>query len=372
MAFSYPRYSKKQVDKSSAFLFGIRDWTQLDLFTDIDGALNIVNNWRAAHAYPLQMMRVTLETRAERVDPAAIVYQRQKRLEAIRKKYYRMKARHGRDFGVANMQDLGGCRAIMRDVSAVFRLDQLYAEGDAKNTGRGSVLEHRTDYIAKPKADGYRCLHRIYRYNPRLHREGAPSNRKKSLENFKGLRIEIQIRSRLQHQWASAVETAGRHINKDIKGLGGGKAWDRFFLLSSGAIALLEGCPLPQGVPTTPKQLAKEIARYTAQLLILKRTAAPLENIEGIRDANSSLFVVELNPESGNLRAVPYTKGSLSEAEMAIFSVERDILIEGKTLRDAVLVGVRPMDLRIAYPSYFLDASDFVRTIGDFIRTHSR
>jgi hypothetical protein len=46
-------------------------------------ALEVINNWRACHSYPLLTMRMTLYKRARSVDSKAIVAQRLKRLWSI-------------------------------------------------------------------------------------------------------------------------------------------------------------------------------------------------------------------------------------------------------------------------------------------------
>jgi hypothetical protein len=51
------------------------------------------------------------------------------------------------------------------------------------------------NYIEKPKPDGYRGVHLIIKYRSTAKRE------------YKDQNIEVQIRSRLQHAWATAVET---------------------------------------------------------------------------------------------------------------------------------------------------------------------
>ena len=49
-------------------------------------AVDIVNNWRASHSYPLQTIKMTLKRRAKRVCPTALVAQRLKRLASIKLK----------------------------------------------------------------------------------------------------------------------------------------------------------------------------------------------------------------------------------------------------------------------------------------------
>ena len=59
----------------------------------------------------------------------------------------------------------------------------------------GFSFVRSTDYIENPKSSGYRSIHYIYKYSS-------------NIQDYDGLKIELQIRTRLQHSWAMAVETA--------------------------------------------------------------------------------------------------------------------------------------------------------------------
>jgi hypothetical protein len=61
-------------------------------------------------------------------------------------------------------------------------------------------------------------------------------------EIYIGRRIEIQIRTRLQHSWATAVEAIGLFRGENLKGNQGSKEWLRFFKLMSAEFAEAEGC----------------------------------------------------------------------------------------------------------------------------------
>jgi putative GTP pyrophosphokinase len=92
---------------------------------------------------------------------------------------------------LARMQDIGGLRAVLGSVSRVRKLEAMY---------RNSKFRHVLVYIAHPKSDGYRGIHLIYRYSNSL----APA--------YDGLSLELQVRTRLQHAWATAVETMGTFL----------------------------------------------------------------------------------------------------------------------------------------------------------------
>ena len=203
-------------------------------------AREIVGDRRASHAYPLVTLRVLLEERARRITPEALVAQRLKRLasvEAKLRRFPRMK--------VSRMQDLGGCRAVLPSVREVWDLVETYRQGR-----EGHEFVKESDYIGQPKANGYRSLHRVYRYRSRASRNAA----------WDGHRIEIQIRSRLQHAWATAVETVDAISGTQLKTSGPANGdWDRFFTLMGSVLAIEEGCPLVPGTPVALSELRDEV-----------------------------------------------------------------------------------------------------------------
>ena len=54
------------------------------------------------------------------------------------------------------------------------------------------------------------------------------------------MRIELQIRTRLQHLWATAVETAGLYTKKSLKSGQGENGWLEFFMIVSSLFSFKE------------------------------------------------------------------------------------------------------------------------------------
>lgn len=113
MAWAKPLFSKGQVDKAGEELIDDDETKSSDL-EEIEQMLAVINNWRAAHSYPLLAVRMTLTGRAKRVDDRAIVAQRLKRLSSISIKLHR-----NENMALSQMQDIGGCRAVVRTVAHV-------------------------------------------------------------------------------------------------------------------------------------------------------------------------------------------------------------------------------------------------------------
>lgn len=203
-----PHYSKKHVNRAGKTL--LDDTKPYGEFVE---ALAVINNWRSSHSYPLTILKNTLNQRAKRVDPNSITAQRLKRLSSIAVKLLR-----NPNMKLSQMQDISGCRAVLETVDDVDKLVKIYEEALAKNPSGRPYRTEDYDYIREPKADGYRSVHFVFKYRSNVSR----------LHVYNELRIEVQIRSRLQHLWATAVETVSTFTDQALKTGMGSPEWKRF------------------------------------------------------------------------------------------------------------------------------------------------
>src|SRR3989338_8061710 len=120
-------------------------------------ALEILDNWRAIHSYPLHVFKIRLKEKSRFIDKNSLTAQRLKRVPAIIKKLSRAYGGHQPTMKLSQMQDLGGCRAVLSNVLLVRKLHQeYYMKSDLKHKRVGEK-----DYIPHPKEDGYRSIHLI-------------------------------------------------------------------------------------------------------------------------------------------------------------------------------------------------------------------
>lgn len=83
---------------------------------------------------------------------------------------------------------------------------------------------------------------------------------------YNGLKIEMQLRTKLQHAWATAVETVGTFIRQALKSSQGEEEWLRFFAFMGTVIALREKQSLVPGTPQDRSKLVSELRKYASQL----------------------------------------------------------------------------------------------------------
>jgi hypothetical protein len=264
----------------------------------------VINNWRSSHAFPLNTLQVSLRTRARHVDPDALVAQRIKRLPSIRANLERIPG-----MSLSRMQDTGGCRAVVQSVDEVAALFEKYRSG----TGRHADVRCDDYLFDQPKPSGYRGIHLVYSYK---------SDRKAT---FNGLRIEVQLRSRLQHAWATAVETVGTFTRQALKSSQGAEDWLQFFALMSSELAYREGTPTVPGTPDDRATLKKELKKAAKELDVVRRLVAygaTLQFVEREMAGKSAhYFLLELNAQSGQLALRTYS--NLAQATDAYGAVER-------------------------------------------------
>jgi Region found in RelA / SpoT proteins len=236
----FPRfeYSMKDVKRAGEVIASGLIWTD-ETAPKIMEAFQIANNWREAHAFPMRSVRWQLVWYMRYLGLDGVTAARLKRMQAIRRKLGRI------GLHLNQLQDLGGCRAVLQRIDDVRALTNILRE-----RGRHE-LRDEDDYISRPKRDGYRSQHMMLNYRGR----GAG-------KIYDDRRIEVQIRTRLQHSWATAVEAVGLLRGEDLKGNQGSPEWLRLFTLMSAEFAVLEGCPMPPGAPESEyHRLAERLGR---------------------------------------------------------------------------------------------------------------
>lgn len=339
-------YSRKKVDKSGGILIGKRTGEK----EEVEEALGIFNNWRASHAYPMHIIMKTLKEISKEINPNAICVQRLKRAKSIIKKLERFPTMQ-----LSQIQDIAGCRVVMPDVSLARELSTEYI---GRNKRHKRVKSGEKNYINTPKLDGYRSIHLVYRYYS-INEVGKIFNDKL---------VEIQIRSKLQHIWATALETVDLFTSQMMKFGGGKESWKYFFKLVSSAFAMMEKCPPVAGTPTDKKELYNEIKRMTEELKVFDKMSAWKTSLAHLKDKKDSLFLLVLDMENKQIRVASYQNDKKGrEKATQAYSSEESKYHNNKNF-DIVLVGAEDMkDLKSAYPNYLGDTDEFLKYLSMII-----
>ncbi len=343
MNWAKVKFSKSKVDKAGKILIDKNSSER-----NINLALEVLNNWRASHSYPMHIFKKRLKSVSQKIDKKSLSVQRLKRVPSIIKKLKRVYKGNKPTMKLSQMQDIAGCRAVISNVRLVNKLyNNYYLKGDIKHK---RIKEN--NYIISPKKDGYRSIHLIYKYN----------TDRKGKEIYNGLLVEIQIRSKLQHIWATAVEIVDFFTRQGIKFNKGKKEWVYFFKLVSSAFAKIEKCPPVPDTPNDDKILYLQIKEAEKKLQVIKKMEQWTKSIrlfETAKKPNSHFFLLELDYLQEKLSISSYPK---NEEEKAISDYNRaEKVYRGMKEYDVVLVGADDTgDLRKAYPNYFVDTKEFL------------
>lgn len=339
MAWVTRQYSKSRIDRAGQTLVSQNPDPQA-----LSAALDIVNNWRSCHAFPLNTFQNGLRRVARQVDEHPLVAQRIKRLSSIE-----LKLRRFETMTLSQMQDLGGCRAIVADTQAVLKLGEIYRQSRMKHK-----LHTVDNYIERPQESGYRGVHLIYRYF---------SDRN---QTYNGQKIEIQLRSFLQHAWATAVETVGMFTRHALKSNIGPERWLRFFALMGSVMAVREGTNRVSATPIDNDTLLGELRATADELDVLNRLTSygtALMEVDQNLTRDAHYFLVQLDLDLSKTTVTGFKSSELRAANEKYLEVERSAT---SSAADAVLVSVDDMAaLKRAYPNYFLDTTYFVEIVRE-------
>lgn len=299
----------------------------------------IAYGWRNAHFFPMRMMRRELGSISKAVCEDVLTAGRLKRMNSIRMKLRNSSTKFER------MQDLGGCRAILSTPTSVQKLVDKYRSGNSRHQ-----ISRETDYISSPRASGYRSHHFVMRYKAKNEAEAQ----------FDGLQIELQVRTKNQHAWATAVEAIGLITGFDLKHENGDQRWVQFFDAMSAEMAEREGCPVVER--WSDRSLRREAIKSLASELNVSRQleqcAHAVQALQHRVGEKSRYYTLRFDP----LTKTVSIRGHMSPDSGAQSAAYQEAQF---SKMDSVLVDVDRVDnLRKAYPNYFLDVGLFNRHIS--------
>ena len=344
-----PPESKSQINKAGKILAGAD--RRGSSATEIVQAWDLASRWRVCHGYPINTFQATLRSRLKNKYPSASqAAQRLKRMPTIIDKLRRYPAMQ-----LTTMQDIAGLRAILPTVSHAERLAAEY-----RTSRFAHKLQDERDYISSPRdEDGYRSIHLIYRYE------------NKRNPSYNGLRVELQIRSQLQHVWATAVETMGTFLGQALKSRQGDEAWIYFFSIVSAAFSHIEKRPVSARFSDLAiGDIHRTIARAEAELNaldLMRGFSVATENIPQVTGMRGYYYhLIVLDSEQRTVRVRPFRRDDFEEAVLEWERIEKRVA-EGKRLEPVLVAAGTLHDTRQAYPNFFLDMRRFGRKIRQII-----
>jgi ppGpp synthetase/RelA/SpoT-type nucleotidyltranferase len=309
---------------------------------DIEDYL-VIEEWRAAHRAVLNTFQAILRNRT-RVAKITVA-QRHKRRSTIFDKLLRFP-----EMQLARMDDVAGCRLIFKDIETLNRFRGSFHK--ARFHHKRKNVSDKYNYIDHPKATGYRGIHDVYSYDVNSD----------SGKHLKGLLVEVQYRTAVQHAWATAVEVIGFITENQPKFEKGDDRYNQAMALASEILARAyekEKGPLPDKSDT---DVIQEFLALDAELGLLNMLRGLNTASTEVSENRNSILIFH---ESSDLEVKTYR--SATEALAALFELEKEL-----PGTDIVLVKADTSEeVRFAFKNYFSDAQDFIRMVEDGCQTLS-
>ncbi|MFT5326068.1 MAG: putative GTP pyrophosphokinase [Planctomycetaceae bacterium] len=299
--------------------------------------LQAIDDWRAAHRNVLNTFQAILRTRTR--DLPITVAQRHKRRNTILEKLDRFPKMQ-----LSRMDDVAGCRLIFESIEQLSDFRSSFLQAHFRHDRRNDVDKY--DYIESPKTTGYRGVHDVYSYD-------VNSEKGKDL---KGLLVEIQYRTLVQHTWATAVEVIGYVTESQPKFEQGDTRYHEAMSYASEALARhfenRKG-PFPD---MSDANVVQKFAAFDRELNLL-RTLKNLNTIDS--EITTKKNTILLITSEGKLEVRSFRDATT--ALQMLFDLE-----EERPSSDVVLVRAETSEeVRLAFKNYFSDATDFVRMIDE-------
>lgn len=332
-------YNRHKLDKAGEALIGTDPFKR-------NNALIIIQEWRDTHLFVLQQLNSQI---ASLFAKEGIAYSfssmRIKRMTSIEAK---LRNNAAKSMKLGGMQDIGGIRYVFPDIAQLDEVKKILDSFVPKEF----VVKKSHDYVSLPKDSGYRSIHYVYQY-------------KSGNIKYDGISIELQVRTRLQHAWAMAVETASLISKTTLKAdIDNETEWRNFFRLVSALFAREEHKPvLHKYEGCSVKMLCDEFFSYKEQKLIDQLKALRVTvNIDLEKDMKGfCVLTIDFVRQIVNARI--YREEDSEEASRTFSSIESTINADEAALMVAI---EKIQEIKEAYPSYFLDTKSFLEYLEHF------
>ncbi|MBE6417840.1 MAG: (p)ppGpp synthetase [Akkermansiaceae bacterium] len=339
--FEKRQYSGKQIIKAGDLLRHAETLTQQEK----EWALSVLDNFRSLHAMPLNTFQATLRKRIEALKISdVIIAQRIKRKPTILDKLQRFEGMQ-----LKRMHDIGGIRVILPNIKKLNALKELYTHSSTRLSHK---LVRIDDYISTPKSSGYRGIHLVFSYHTK-----HPDK-----QDYEGLRIEMQLRTKLQHIWATAVEIFEAFMGENFKSSKGSQEWLNFFALASSAIALKEKQPvMPAHEALSQDDICRSLMRKVEELGVLKvMDGFTLTDTLTSANAKKSGHVLLVFDAEEKIATVRHYSDHEYDDAYATYVREEGKNAADTAHRHVVLVKMNSIQqLKKAYPNYFASIHRF-------------
>lgn len=305
--------------------------------------LSILLEWRNSFSSTLDYYHLKLKGIVKSNEMLTLA-RRLKRIESIQVKLQRFNTMR-----LSTLQDIAGLRLVVKDEKSLMETFTRLRDLSSRHK-----LKRLDDYHSNPKTDGYRGMHLIYQ--------------KEDL----GM-VEIQLRTELEHIWATAVETYGELQNTLFKTGEGEPDWKEFFTLLSAYFSLKENC-LPTGeyLSLSRNKILSKLKKSIKKLNVIEILNASTNSMDvAINKFNNTgrkgkYAILELDLKNKLTKVEIFNKKDEGRA-IKIYT-ERELAIKDRALQNIVFVNVEDIDkLDKSYPNYFLNTKRLLEVLSKIV-----
>ncbi len=319
---------------------------------EVNHAIEMISDWRSLHLPALDELQSSLLQllKKNRIRVFS-VSRRLKRISSILNKLDR-----NPKSGLGTMQDIGGLRIVVQTMDSLNKVLMVILNNVPNNF---EFTKSPINYIENPKdVSGYRSIHVVYKY----HSNNA---------DIDGMKIELQLRTKLQHSWAMAVETAELITGTALKSSQGEEEWITFFKVVSSLFAIKERTPIMNehkekeyGMKELMRILYQMNNKYnfndTLKALNVTCSFAKRDNYK------DGYYILSINFSTKKVNIKAFPKENEEDASALYSRLEKSIENNKSAV---VLVSVPKMQqLQEAYPSYFLNTGEFLVAIDTMMQ----
>jgi hypothetical protein len=318
-----------------------------------ESALAILNHWRAIHigflhdVIPLTSCNPISVINKQSVFSVS-VSSRPKRATAIINKLKRLPR-----LKLSQIQDIVGIRYVLTPIGDPVNNCWFtdFVEQQKEYLSDCFVIKRINDYVRCPRESGYRAVHFVLEYQ------------NSSQPEFDRLQFELQIRTHPQHLWAMAVETVDMVYGRSLKtskedDLDG---WSDFFRYASALLSCYENTPILEScLQKDETAIRNELLRFGHEKTFFTKLSMVSQLVENPLVEDYDYWLLEVNTKHRSSRVFGFKADALENA-IALYEAreQNPDCVRGDA--NVVLVAAQGFrDIREAYPSYFLDITDFI------------